>query len=65
MAFYVTQYSSLAPHCFRNEKGGYPGQVEGSGVELVELHINNLRPGFEGQGNTVARGDIRVGGDFK
>ena len=55
-----TQHSALAADGFRDEKPVGPGEVEGRGMKLYELEIQDLCPGPEGHGQSVTGGDGRV-----
>ena len=54
---------ALSPHRFGDQEGRQLRQAEGGGMELDELQILHGRSGAEGQGDAVAGGDLRVGGE--
>jgi hypothetical protein len=62
LAALVAQVRALAAQRLREQKARRALKRERRGMELIELHVGQLRAGFGGQSDAVAGGHGRVGG---
>ncbi len=62
-ALAVDQLGALAAQGFGGQRRGVGADVDGGGVELDELGIDDLSPGQGGQGQALAPDLGRIGGD--